>query len=503
MRTSKLKILNLVAVNKEIVRTVTATSAAVKTDNIKPWTEIPGPSSLPIIGQLHHFLLGELSKIEQNKVTMKLFETHGPIVRFDEMLGKPAMILLYEPECCSKVLRSENWTPMRSGFQSLEYYRKVLKKQRGHKSRVSGLISDHGEVWKEFRSTVNPVMLQPKTIKLYCSVLDEVAQDMILRMKSLRDENNMIKENFDTEMNLWALESIGTVALGCRLNCFRKDLPDDSPEKQLIQCIHDLFIIANEIDFKPNLWRYFSTPLFKKAMRLYEHHETLTKYFLQKGIDQLKTKSDNDNEKGVLEKLLEIDEEVAYIMASDMLFAGVDTAANTITATLYLLATNPDKQDKLRAEIMSKSEKRPYLKACIKESLRVMPVVSGNMRQTTKDIDVMGYRIPKDMHVVFANQDMSSMEQHFPRAKEYIPERWVTDKSDPMYYGNTHPFVYMPFGFGTRSCIGRRIAELEVDTFVARLIENFKVEWVGSAPTVSQTSLNYVKGPFNFIFKDV
>lgn len=65
-------------------------------------------------------------------------------------------------------------------------------------------------------------------------------------------------------------------------------------------------------------------------------HFRLTKYFLQKGIDQLKNKSDNDNEKGVLEKLLEINEEVAYIMASDMLFAGVDTVSTNSDPMLYL-----------------------------------------------------------------------------------------------------------------------------------------------------------------------
>ena len=92
-------------------------------------------------------------------------------------------------------------------------------------------------------------------------------------MKANRDENNMIKNNFDKEMNLWALESIGTVALGCRLNCFDPNLPADSPEWQLIQCVHDLFLVANELDFKPNLWRYFATPSYKRAMKLYEHHE--------------------------------------------------------------------------------------------------------------------------------------------------------------------------------------------------------------------------------------
>lgn len=63
----------------------------------------------------------------------------------------------------------------------------------------------------------------------------------------------------------------------------------------------------------------------------------------------------------------------------------------------YFLAKNPDKQDKLREEILSNSEKRPYLKACIKEAMRIMPVVSGNMRESSKEYNILGYRIPKNV----------------------------------------------------------------------------------------------------------
>lgn len=92
-------------------------------------------------------------------------------------------------------------------------------------------------------------------------------------MKADRDENNMIKRKFDMEMNLWALESIGTVALGCRLNCLDDNLPDNSPQRELIRIIHDLFKIADEMDFKPSLWRYIATPKYKKAMEKYARHE--------------------------------------------------------------------------------------------------------------------------------------------------------------------------------------------------------------------------------------
>ncbi|KAJ0179196.1 hypothetical protein K1T71_004908 [Dendrolimus kikuchii] len=510
MQTLKLRtVLNLSAIKQEFVRNVAVSTAAVQANEnvsaIKSWKDIPGPSALPVIGQLLHFMPGgQFHNVNGVELSDLLNKTYGPIVRLDRLVGRPALILLFDAEGSSQILRGENSMPIRPGFKSLEYYRKQHNKTKGQSKLPTGLVTDHGTLWKSFRSAVNPVMLQPKTIKLYTTAIDEVAQDMIKRMKSLRDENGVLNAKFDDEINLWALESIAIVALGCRLNCLDLNLPKDSPAMKLIQCVHDFFITADKLDFKPSIWKYIATPTFKKAMKFYEDQENVAKYFVRQGVEQLKkypTKS--DEQKGVLEKLLHINEEYAYIMASDMLFSGIDTASNTVTATLYLLAKNPEKQEILREEVFSKKDKRPYLRACIKESFRVMPVVSGNIRLTTKEYNILGYQIPKDIHVTFGHQHMSLMETYYPRAKEFIPERWLAEKTDPLYHGNTHPFAYAPFGFGVRSCIGRRIAELEIETFLTRVIENFKVEWVGPPPHVHQTTLNYTKGPFNFIFKDV
>ena len=51
--------------------------------------------------------------------------------------------------------------------------------------------------------------------------------------------------------------------------------------------------------------------------------------------------------------------------------------------------------------------------------------------------------------------------------------------------------------------IGRRIAELEIDTFVGKIIENFQVEWFGEPIRSRASTLNYLIGPYNFIFKDI
>jgi len=76
-------------------------------------------------------------------------------------------------------------------------------------------------------------------------------------------------------------------------------------------------------------------------------------------------------------------------------------------ALLYYIATNPEKQDKLRDEVMSLLPDKTsivthqvlhdasYSKACIKESLRLFPVSIGNLRTMQSDISIGGYKIPK------------------------------------------------------------------------------------------------------------
>ncbi|XP_050678128.1 cytochrome P450 CYP12A2-like isoform X2 [Leptidea sinapis] len=420
----------------------------------------------------------------------------------DGIFGAPPLIFIIDAEASGHILRSENWLPKRPGFHSLTHYRKMMNKDTPH--LPTGLLTDEGDIWKNFRSTVNPILLQPKTIKLYKNILEEVADDMIQRFRSKRNDNYMIDAKFDVEMNLWALESIGVVALGGRLNCLDPSLPEDSPARRLIQNVHDSFVMFDKLDFRPSLWRYVATPNYKKAMKCYDDQLKLSKYFINKAMEQNQNnQKKDDNEKGVLEKLLEIDERVAVIMAGDMLFAGVDTTANVMIATLYFLANNQEKQVKLREEIQSDNDQQPYLRACLKESMRMMPVVAGNLRKTTKEYSVLGYKIPKDMFVTFGHQYLSNLDEHYPRSEEYIPERWIAEKTDPLYHGNAHPFAYSPFGFGARSCIGRRIAELEMETFLAKVIKNFKLEWTGGTLKKRISALNYIIGPFNFIFKDV
>lgn len=65
--------------------------------------------------------------------------------------------------------------------------------------------------------------------------------------------------------------------------------------------------------------------------------------------------------------------------------------------------------------------------------------------------------------------------EYFPNTEKFVPERWI--KGDPLYeefkMNGNNAFVYLPFGFGSRSCIGRRFAEMEMFILLSRYLHLF------------------------------
>ena len=186
---------------------------------------------------------------------------------------------------------------------------------------------------------------------------------------------------------------------------------------------------------------------------------------------------------------------------------------------LYLLAKNPDKQEKLRQEIFNilptkdtaltddKLKHIPYLRACMKEANRCYSVASGMARETGQNLVLNGYRIPKGTNLLMTTKLLMQDDKYFKRAKEFIPERWVRDESYKTegcpHAKETHPFIYLPFGFGSRSCIGQRFAELEVTTFIIRLLREFEVSWHHADLKVKSTIVDTLIGDMKFKLKEL
>ena len=68
------------------------------------------------------------------------------------------------------------------------------------------------------------------------------------------------------------------------------------------------------------------------------------------------------------------------------------------------------------------------------------------------------------------NAYLCKSEKYFREPLKFIPERWVRpDENTRPEAKSAHPFVFMPFGFGPRMCLGRRFAELEIEIALAKV----------------------------------
>ncbi|KAI8117279.1 mitochondrial, Probable cytochrome P450 12c1 [Lucilia cuprina] len=122
------------------------------------------------------------------------------------------------------------------------------------------------------------------------------------------------------------------------------------------------------------------------------------------------------------------------------------------------------------------------------------------------DLCLSGYQIPKNTNVLLPSNLLLQNESYFPKPSEYIPERWLRVEDmefSNMSAMNINPFTFLPFGFGPRSCVGKRIVDLEMEITMANLVRNFKIEF--NYPSENAFKSYFVNSPvipLKFKFSD-
>ncbi|KAI0051608.1 cytochrome P450 [Auriscalpium vulgare] len=213
-------------------------------------------------------------------------------------------------------------------------------------------------------------------------------------------------------------------------------------------------------------------------------------------------------------------EEELIAQIPSILVAGHETTAVTAAWTLFSLAINPSVQAKLRAEAlavptdspsMDVLNTLPYLDAVVRESLRVHSPVSFTERTVLRTdeipldssfVDVNGVerntvRVAKGDKISLPLQTINVSKKLWgDDAEEFRPERWLDNsiptavRAIPSIYSNT-----MSFLSGSHSCIGYRIALIQIKAMLFTLSRAFEVDLAVSPEDIGRNN-NIVGRPY-------
>jgi cytochrome P450 family 135 len=143
-----------------------------------------------------------------------------------------------------------------------------------------------------------------------------------------------------------------------------------------------------------------------------------------------------------------------------LLLAGHETTATALAWTFELLYRSPEALG--RASSDARDGDGAYLDAVATEALRLRPVVPFTGRQLNEAAELGGHELPAGMTVFASIWLAHTREASFPQARSFRPERFLD--------GSPETYSWIPFGGGTRRCIGAAFAQLEMRVVLRTLL---------------------------------
>jgi cytochrome P450 len=194
-----------------------------------------------------------------------------------------------------------------------------------------------------------------------------------------------------------------------------------------------------------------------------------------RGKDVLSLLLDARDEDGTSLSDLQIRDEVMTL-----LFAGHDTATSTVSFLFYELARHPaivarlvaEQEVELRdgcpsAEQLSSGE-LPFLEQVLEETLRKYPPAWIGPRRSREPFEFEGVPVPGRAFVNYSSWASHHLPEVFPEPDRFRPERFSPEARAALPKG-----AYVPFGGGSRTCIGMRFGQLEARTVATLLLSRF------------------------------
>lgn len=198
----------------------------------------------------------------------------------------------------------------------------------------------------------------------------------------------------------------------------------------------------------------------------------------------------------------------------EFLIAGTDTTAHTLSFTVGELALHPKVFQKAQTLVdgvweqygsisVESLKALTYLRAIVKETLRLYSVASGSSSlQVIKPTVIEGITVPKGTKVFWSMLAAGRDAQTYAQPEQFLPERWLEENK------GSFSLPMINFGSGSHRCLGEHLAMLEATVMLAQLLRHFNWELVNGRSSLENLQQNLLiyptdRMPLRFQVRDV
>ncbi|POM62278.1 Cytochrome P450 [Phytophthora palmivora] len=215
----------------------------------------------------------------------------------------------------------------------------------------------------------------------------------------------------------------------------------------------------------------------------------LISLFLAKETNEYRERDASQDDGAVATRSVKTTPKLIRDMAFNFTAAGRGTTSQSLQWIFIMLNRYPHVEARIREELLAKLpqlfakdsippsmndvQQLVYLEAVIKESLRLNPVAPLIGRTATQDVFLSdGTFVPSGTRVVIPTFAVARLQSIWGEdAAEFKPDRWIDPESGKVLI--ISPFKFLVFLAGPRSCLGAKLAMLELKVALATVLSKF------------------------------
>ncbi|WVZ74414.1 hypothetical protein U9M48_022597 [Paspalum notatum var. saurae] len=422
----------------------------------------PGPLPLPIIGSIQ-----AIAWRGAHRSLANLGKHYGPLMCI--WLGRFPTIVVSTPDAARKILNNSDL----AGRTVLDVWR-----AEGH-SANSVIVQPPGDKWRAVRRFATTELFTKGRLDALQQLRQEKAQELVryvFEQTSHGEPIDIGHAAFTTAINLMSTTmfslDVGTHEV--------RSMAKEASRLAGTPTISDVLPAVAAADLQGARRRMGAA--IRYGYRIVDEQFTRRRLDRDAGKPKKNDMVDRviDKEKQWKEEGSQMNYDAVRGLFTEFFVAGTETVSSTIEWAMAELLQRPELLKMVREELKAVigTKKRvdesdisqlPYLRAVVKETLRLHPPVSLAFQRAVAPVQIEGYTIPKGTNIIINIWAINRQSKTWVDPDKFMPERFIN--KDISFSGKD--FEFIPFSAGRRICLGLPLADRMLHLILGSLLNHF------------------------------